>query len=106
MTVLAAVVLIVPAVYCLVDCLQSELRPLPRTMWVLLILLLPLAGPAAWFAFGRPRRAAKHDNARADRPGAAGGVASGPLGPDDDPEFLDELRRARERQARERPEGD
>ena len=66
----------------LISVLSAErVRNAPRFAWVLLILLIPLAGPVAYFVWGRPsspplegslvRRAARR-----------------PSSPDDDPEFL------------------
>lgn len=62
---------------------------MPRALWVTVILLVPLAGAIAWFAFGRPR------SLRTRRGGwrAAIGLPgrAGPLAPDDDPAFLRSL---------------
>src|SRR5665647_2839130 len=47
-------------VYCLIDCIQSDegsVRNLPKTMWVLLIIFLPIVGSVAWLAVGRPQGA-------------------------------------------------
>jgi hypothetical protein len=44
-------------VYCLIDAIQadeSQVRNLPRTGWILLIILVPLVGGIAWLAVGRP----------------------------------------------------
>ncbi len=46
-------------VFCLIDCIQTDsfrVRNLPRPLWVLLIVLLPLIGPIAWLVAGRPPR--------------------------------------------------
>jgi hypothetical protein len=78
-------------VFCLIDCVQTPsplIRNLPKVGWIVLIIVLPLAGAIAWLTAGRPR------------PGSAGpgntGRAQGPtapLGPDDDPEFLAKINR-------------
>lgn len=35
---------------------EDRCRVLPKTLWVLLVLFLPLLGSAAWLAWGRPER--------------------------------------------------
>lgn len=70
-------------VYSVVDVAQSDagrVKRLPKGVWLLVTVVLPVLGAIIWFAVGRP-----------------GGVAPGkqpprrprgPLGPDDDPDFL------------------
>jgi hypothetical protein len=98
-------------VYCLVECLQSpgrDVRTFRKPVWVVVILLVPVGGALAWLLAGRPHRA-RHS--RPPRSGPApmvtdGGAVPGtyPLGPDDDPEFLEQLRREQERRRHtERP---
>lgn len=65
------------AIYAAVDCLLTErqrVRGLPRLLWVLVIVVLPVIGGVLWFLIGRGRTA----------PAAPRRVT----GPDDDPEFL------------------
>ena len=80
------------AIYATVDCALTErsgVRALPRWLWILLILLVPLVGGVLWFLLGR------------------GGVPAQParrtIGPDDDPEFL---RRTAGRRAEPRAESE
>lgn len=80
------------AVYSIADCLLTErdrVRALPRWLWVVLIVVLPVVGGLLWFLLGR------------------GGVPVTPsgrtIGPDDDPEFL---RRAGRRSIEARPRPD
>ncbi|GAA4360937.1 PLD nuclease N-terminal domain-containing protein [Angustibacter luteus] len=81
-------------VYCLIDCIQSDtkrVRNLPKIAWIILIVLIPLAGPIAWLIAGRP---ARDGGAPPWRPGTTGGPtrpSSAPRGPDDDPDFLRRL---------------
>ena len=80
-------------VYALIDCLRTDPRAvqgLPKSVWVLVILLLPLFGPLAWVLLGQSRAAGA--------PAAAG--PSGPA-PDDDPDFLRNLETRRRQQADE-----
>ena len=79
--VLLAVTLVV---YACVECVQTDpraVRNLPRAGWVAVILLLPVLGAAAWLLAGRPAREEKRGRSR-----------HGPIGPDDDPDFLREIR--------------
>ena len=66
-------------IYTLVRVIQSDAqatRGLPRYLWVILILLLPLVGSIIWWIFGRPE-----DGYHQPPPSA----------PDDDPDFLRRL---------------
>ena len=92
--VLPFVVELVLVVYCLIDLWQADtarVRLMPKAVWALLIVVLPLLGSVAWLLAGRPVA-----------PGRGGGPAprgpSAPRGPDDDPDFLRGLGR--------RPPGD
>ena len=49
-------------VYCLIDCIQTDsslVRNLPKTMWVFLIIILPLIGSIAWLVAGRSEYASR-----------------------------------------------
>jgi hypothetical protein len=97
-------------VYCVLNIAttpEHEVRNLPRMVWLLLVVVLPLAGGIAWLAAGRPlgppqpRPRARAVPSAYDRPGRATAAS-----PDDDVAFLEGLRaRAdaqREAAARER----
>ena len=95
-------------IYCLIDCIQSgeeEIRNLPKWAWIILILLFPLVGGIAWLVAGRPLRA-RHGHGAGPPAGGAGYPGYGqkpyPIGPDDDPEYLDQI----ERRRREHPDED
>jgi hypothetical protein len=105
--VLRVVLFAVPvilAVYATIDCLQTprgELRGLPRITWIIFILLVPLVGPLVWlFAGSQPRPG----RGRGVRPGPAGPRPrpGRPVAPDDDPDFLREIERARRERERRR----
>ena len=69
---------LVLSIYCVVDCVQSDdsqVRGIPRLVWVFVILLFPIAGSLAWLFAGRPKA-----TPAPRRPL--------PRGPDDDPDFL------------------
>jgi hypothetical protein len=75
---LAAVQLVL-FVLALIGALSVErVRNAPRAVWVLLIVLVPLLGPIAYFVWGRPRPA----------PLEGAPLRRAPSSPDDDPDFL------------------
>jgi hypothetical protein len=79
-------IVLVATLVALIDCLSSQredIRGLPRPVWVLAILLLPIIGPVAWFFAGRP--ASLEPQAGAITPGRGRKRVAAP---DDDPEFL------------------
>lgn len=82
------------------DCLGGERTPrrLSRGIWVLIIVLLPIAGSLLWFWLGRARP--EGGQAGRGKPGGGGGGVGGgpkrpkgPVAPDDDPDFLRDLDR-------------
>ena len=97
---------VVLAACALVSCLSAEdgePRVLARLTWVLVILLIPLIGPIAWFLAGR----------HAGRATAGGSWPfvrfperrhQRPLAPDDDPDFLRSISREQARKKREASE--
>jgi len=97
--VLLDIALIVVA---LIDCLssdESEIRALPKVIWVFLILLFAPIGPIVWFVAGRPQRAKTPSGTWA--PGSGFPESSRPnrqqrpIAPDDDPEFLRGIAKSR-----------
>lgn len=69
-------------VFCLVDCFQTpeeRVRTLPKVVWVLLIIIIPIVGGVAWLVAGRTPL----------RPADGGGrPPRRPVAPDDDDDFL------------------
>lgn len=94
---LLAIIVVGVIIYALVDCFlapRGNVRVMPKAVWVLLILILPVVGAVLWFIFGRPIMS---------RPSRAGTSRPRPVAPDDDPEFLRSLDIARrQRQENER----
>lgn len=81
-------------IFCVVDCVQtqeSEVRHLPKFAWLVLIVLFPVVGSAAWLLAGRARHRGRVERARR-RPSAP----QRPVAPDDDPTFLAGLDRTNE----------
>ncbi|NEE00321.1 PLD nuclease N-terminal domain-containing protein [Phytoactinopolyspora halotolerans] len=85
--VLPVLVTLVLAVYTFIDCLQTDagrIRSLNKPVWLAIVVLIPVVGPILWLTVGKTRE---------PRPGP---VHRPPppqqLPPDDNPEFLRELR--------------
>jgi hypothetical protein len=105
--------------YCVLDvALTSDdrVRNLPKLVWLLLVILVPIIGGIAWLVAGRPeahgaapggdrpvanRGPHPHPSTQPRRaPGGPGASRAGPArppsapkGPDDDPEFIKQLER-------------
>jgi hypothetical protein len=102
-----ALVEVVLLVYCILNIIttpEGEVRNLPKLLWLLLVVVLPLVGGIAWLVAGRPQGPARSlpykGNAgvppRRDRPGRAPASR-----PDDDEAFLRGLRERADQQRRE-----
>lgn len=91
---LAAVQLVL-FVLALISALSAEqVRGLPRAAWVLLIVLIPLLGPVAYFLWGRSQTAPREGApVRRSKPR--------PSSPDDDPDFLRSMDSEQSRRDRE-----
>lgn len=81
---IAAGILLVVAltVYSLVDAIITDnrrIRVLPKAVWVIIIVLLPVVGPLLWLTVGKIKQ----------QPGLS--RRGGPIAPDDDPAFLNRL---------------
>ena len=86
---IAAAVLI----YTLVDIAlidRSRVKGLPKILWALIVVVLPIIGAVLWFFLGRERLSER----------AGGSVRRGPRAPDDDPEFLRKLSREQAQEER------
>lgn len=83
----AALVLLILA---LISGLAADrVRNMPRSLWILVILLIPIAGPLAYFVWGRPVTGATKRPRRR------------PSSPDDDPDFLRSMDNEQSRRDRE-----
>jgi hypothetical protein len=83
------VVVVILTIYTLVDCAlfdRNRIRGVPRWVWIFMIILLPVLGPALWLLIGRGRRG---------NSGSTGGRTTRSVAPDDDPDFLRGLDRAK-----------
>ncbi len=76
--IVLVVLVLMFTIYCIVDVVrtpQDRVRTLTKAAW-LVVTLFPAAGGIAWLLTGRPRGETRQPPRR------------GPLGPDDDPDFL------------------
>lgn len=86
---LLALLALLLLVYCVLDVATTpspRVRTLPRLAWLLIVLVLPLIGPAAWLLAGRPAGKRATPTGGSGRPGRSGRKAPG--APEDDAEFL------------------
>ena len=87
---------------------DEDLHGLPRGIWIVLVILIPVLGSIVWFAVslnGRRSRGEALGGPRGGMRTAPGGAPApgrqGPVAPDDDPEFLWRLEQERRRRAGE-----
>ena len=101
-----ALVEIVLLAYCVLNIIttpEGEVRNLPKLLWLVLVVILPLVGGIAWLVAGRPQgpaRSVPYKGNRGvppayDRPGRATAFR-----PEDDEAFLRGLRERAEQQRR------
>ncbi len=101
-----ALIEIVLLVYCVLNIIttpDTEVRNLPKLLWLVLVVVLPLIGGIAWLIAGRPQGPARSMPYKGnvgvppeyDRPGRATAYR-----PDDDEAFLRRLRERAEQQRR------
>jgi Phospholipase_D-nuclease N-terminal len=110
---LLAVAIVGLVVYTIFDVLRSEADErfgLSRALWILLIVVVPVLGSIAWLVARRQARArgAGGSGSGGTRPGPSPRGPrrpSGPVAPDDDPEFLWRLAQQQRRAQRERGTG-
>jgi hypothetical protein len=107
---LGLVLLLVLWIFCIVDVIRSpetDIRHLPKLVWLLIVFVLPDVGSILWLILGRPvghgRREPRHQHMNAfpeyDRPGRFQAA-----NPDDDAEFLRQIRSRAEEQRRKAAE--
>lgn len=81
--VAGAIVAVAFYIYCIIDVLRTRsgtTRLLPKSVWLIVVILIPLLGGLLWLLFGRVW----------DLPGSRR-RRRGPVAPDDDPAFLKKL---------------
>ena len=90
--ILASLIAVALMIYTLIECARTErhqVRSLPKPVWLLLVVILPLIGPVLWFGLGRPGSL------------GAGAQPAKVVAPDDDEDFLRQLEVWRRQQQRE-----
>lgn len=101
-------------IYALLDIAGAEkkdLGGLPKWFWVVIVVFLPVLGPLLWIVTRASRRRAAQSYGSGPswgstgRPGRGARRPSGPVAPDDDPDFLWRLEQERRRQQRQAPGG-
>jgi hypothetical protein len=97
-TVIIGLALLAFWLYCLLDAVTTpgtEVRTLPKVLWILVVVVFAGLGGLMWLLLGRPQRAMEavqgrtgmvNSPDRRPRPEA-------PRGPDDDPDFIRDLER-------------
>ncbi len=75
---------------------RSRVRFLPKLAWIVLVVVLPIAGPVIWFIVGRGRPGDGYSGV----PTSPTSTRLGPIAPDDDPDFLGRLHREQEQEER------
>ena len=91
---LAAVQLVLLVLGLISSLSAVRVRNMPRFLWVLAILLVPLVGPVAYFLFGRPLPPPREGGPVRRR-------TPRPTSPDDDPDFLRSMDTEQSRRDRE-----
>jgi hypothetical protein len=89
-------------IFCIIDVISTpdtQVRNLPKPLWVVVVILLVDVGSIAWLIAGRPW-AERPLTAPGRRPGTPARTPSRPNSPDDDEEFLAGLRARAEEQRR------
>lgn len=81
--------------YCILDVAMADqalVRNLPRLVWLVLVVVAAPVGGIAWLVAGRPTGVRARPGSTDRRPARrAPDAPRGPLGPDDDPDFLRRL---------------
>lgn len=87
--ILGIIILVVLTLYAVIDCAMTEsrrIRVMPKQLWIVAVLLLPLVGPVCWILFGKGLVTITSNPERKQQHGRRA------QSPDDDPEFLRQLR--------------
>jgi hypothetical protein len=84
--VIAAVIAVALTAFAAVDAAffdRLRIRGVPKSVWIVLIFIVPVVGPLLWFFVGRGPRGGR---------GRGGSGRRGPIAPDDNPDFLRNLK--------------
>jgi Phospholipase_D-nuclease N-terminal len=83
-------------IYAVIDCSRTPEQEVPsgfpRAAWLVVMILVPIIGPVLWIMASRSDQNSAGGNTRPRGPRPGGGAPTrrtgGPVGPDDDPDFL------------------
>lgn len=101
-----ALVELVLLVYCVLNVVttpEAQVRNLPKLLWLVLVVVLPLVGGIAWLVAGRPQgrpRSVPYKGNRGVPPAPDRPRRTAASSPDDDEAFLRGLRERAEQQRR------
>lgn len=104
--VLLYVLPIILTIFAIVDCAltdDDDVPHLPKFIWIILIFLFPIVGAIVWFILSRHHRRQRYGAQASMAPAnpfaaPARTTRRRPVAPDDDPEFLRQLRKKQEQQ--------
>ncbi|MCI6573810.1 MAG: PLD nuclease N-terminal domain-containing protein [Actinomycetaceae bacterium] len=107
--IIIALLIVSLTIYALIDCARTPASDIParisKPAWLVLIVLLPVIGPSLWLYFAyRNTLSSDAPMSATDFAGMLRGkknASSGPIAPDDDPEFLARLDAVNRRKAYE-----
>jgi hypothetical protein len=90
-------------IFCLIEVIQTpadEIRGLAKGWWIVLIVVVPVVGGIAWLVAGRPVRRGNPNGWQTGQgfPEYQRSNRRAPLGPDDDADFLREIRQVNNEQ--------
>ena len=94
-------------IYCVLNVIttpEGEVRNLPKLLWLLLVVVIPIVGGIAWLVAGRsqgPARSMPYKGNRGAPPGYDRPGQATALSPDDDAAFLRSLKERADAQRRQ-----
>lgn len=63
---------------------RARVRTLPKSVWIVVVIITSILGTILWFTIGRGRTGQARNAPRS-------GARPRPVGPDDDPDFIDNI---------------
>ncbi|TPW74125.1 PLD nuclease N-terminal domain-containing protein [Schumannella soli] len=98
-----SIVLAVAAIVDIARIEENRVQHLPKFVWIVISILLSIVGPLLWFLVGRERsagRAARQARESGHPVGTGSLRLTRVVAPDDDPDFLLQLRKEHEQEER------
>lgn len=97
-----ALIVLVLEIYSIINCIltpESEVRGIPKALWLILIVLLPLLGSVLWLGVGRDREAVARRRPQPDAGGAPRSTGYSALSSDERIRQMEEDLRRLERES-------